>query len=115
MPKAVSANEAKNRFGSLLRYVTDENDDVIVESHGKPRAVIVSIAAYEEIRIQREQKRRADLLAQLEALRVQVRARNQDLTDEEADELGIRFSREMIDDMAERGDIVFERDLRRGS
>jgi hypothetical protein len=52
------------------------------------------------------------LLKQLRALREEVRAQNQDLTQEEAEEIANRFSRELIDDMAAEGKIVFERDLR---
>ena len=115
MPKTVSANEAKNRLGSLFAYVNEQGDEVIVESHGRPRAVIMSIAAYEETQAMREQKRRADALAELRALREEVLARNLDLTDEQADEFAVRASREMIDDMAARGVIVFERDQHRGS
>ncbi len=112
MPKSVSANEAKNRLGSLLGYVNEQSDEVIVENHGKPKAVIMSISAYEEVQALREQKRRADALRQLEALRAEVRARNQDLTQEQAEELANRFSRDLIDDMAAAGKISFERDQR---
>lgn len=109
MPRAVSANEAKNRLGSLLRYVS-EGDEVIVESHGKPKAVIMSIAAYEEIQTLREQKRRAEALEQLRNLRAEVRVRNQDLTDEHATALAERFSHELLDDRATEGKVTFERD-----
>ncbi len=144
MPKTMPANEAKNRFDSALKYVTEENDEVIVESSGKPEAVIMSMAAFEELealreRVRREDalqrlyairderarngtltkkppeidaERRAELLDQLRALRAEVQAQNQDLTQEEADEIANRFSREIIDDMAAEGKIGFERDLR---
>ena len=112
MPKTISANEAKNRLGTWLGYVSEQNDEVVVESYGKPKAVVISISAFEELQALRERKRRAELLKQLRALRTEVQAQNQDLTQEEADEIAVRFSREMFDDMAARGDIVFERDLR---
>lgn len=109
--KTVSANEAKNRLGSLLGYVSDEGGEVVVESRGKPKAVIMSISAYEEVQELREQKRRADALEQLRALQARIAMRNQDLTEEEAIEMADKLSHELIDDMAERGDITFERDL----
>lgn len=77
-----------------------------MESRGKPKAVIMSISAYEEVQELREQKRRADALEQLRALHARVAARNQDLTEDEAMEIADRLSHEMIDDMAARGDIV---------
>ncbi len=146
MPKTISANDAKNRFGSALKYVSEQNDEVIVESYGKPRAVIMSMAAFEEVEALRERarredglqrlyeirderarngtlskppkvdpERRAEALKRLHALREKVSARNQDLTEEQIEEIANRFSREIIDDMAAEGKIVFERDLRQSS
>ena len=110
MPKAVAANEAKNRLGALLRYVSEQGDEVIVESHGKPRAVIMSIAAYEETKALREQKRRTEALQRLRDLQGRVGARNQDLTEDDAIEIADRVSHELIDRLAESGTITFERD-----
>lgn len=112
MPRAVSANEAKNRLGSLLRYVSTEDDEVIVESHGKPKAVIISIEAYEEMLQLREQKRRAEALAELRALRDEVQGRNPSMRAAEADALAERASREIVDDLAAAGAVSFERDER---
>ena len=112
MSKAVSANEAKNRLGSLLRSVSTGGDEVIVESHGKPKAVIISIETYEEMLQLREQKRRTDALAELRALRDEVRSRNASLGADEAEALADRVSREMVDDLAESGGVSFERDER---
>ena len=110
MPKAVSANEAKNRFGSLLGYVSDVGDEVIVESHGKPKAVIMSITAYEEMKVLREQKRRTEVMQRLRALQDRVAAQNQGLTEDEAIEIADGVSHELIDRLAESGTISFERD-----
>ncbi len=112
MPRAISSNEAKQRWGSLLSYVSEQGDEVIVESHGKPKAVVVSIAAYEELQTLREQKRRADALARLRDLHDRLATRNQDTTEEEAIAFADRLSHELIDDMAAREEITFERDRR---
>jgi prevent-host-death family protein len=112
MPRTVSANEAKNRFGSLLGYVNEHDDEVIVESHGKPKAVIMSISAFEEVEALREQKIRSDAIKRLRELRTEVRAQNQDLTAEQAEELADRISHDMIDDLADAGIVSFDRDRR---
>lgn len=112
MPKTVSAHEAKNRLGSLFGYVNDQDDEVIVENHGKPKAVIMSYAAYEEVQALREQKRRADALERLRRLHERVAARNQDLTEDDAIAIADRVSHELIDDLAARGEITFDRDHR---
>jgi prevent-host-death family protein len=107
--RAVSSNEAKQWWGSILRQV-DEGAEVVVESHGRAQAVVVSIAAYEELKALREQKRRADVLERFRALREQQAGLNADLTEDQAMELADRFAHEMIDDLAAEGKLVFERD-----
>ena len=110
MPKVVSSNEAKQRWGAILGYVSEKGDEVIVESHGKPKAVVLSIAAYEEVQALREQKRRAEALDRLRALQERQAERNTDLSEEDAMALADRFAHEMIDDLAAAGKLVFERD-----
>jgi len=112
VPKTVSALEAKNRLGSLLGYVSEQGDEVIVQNHGKPKAVIMSYAAYEEVQELRGQKQRTDALERLRTLHSRTAARNHDLTEEEAIAIADRVSHELIDAAAVRGDITFERDER---
>jgi len=112
MPKVVSSNEAKQRWGSLLAYVSEQGDEVVVESDGKPAAVLMPIAAYEEVKALREAKRRAEILDRLRPLEERQAVLNQDLSEEDAMALAVRFSREMIDDLAAEGKISFERDRR---
>jgi hypothetical protein len=50
-----------------------------------------------------------DLMADLEALRAEVRAQNPDLTAEQAEELAERITRDAIDALVERGELSFER------
>jgi len=95
MPKTMSSNDAKQRWGSVLSYVTDQADEVIVESHGKPRAVVISVAAYEELEILREQRRRVEALDRLRQLEERIAARNTDLSEEEAIEFSVRLGREI--------------------
>ncbi len=47
--KTVSATEAKNRFGGVLREVSRTDVPIVVERDGKPVAVILSIEAYERL------------------------------------------------------------------
>jgi len=46
--RTLSATEAKNRFGAVLREVARTGGPVLVERGGKPIAVILSIQTYEE-------------------------------------------------------------------
>lgn len=113
MPKTISANEAKNRLGAWIGYVNDQDDEVIVERHGKPRAVIMSIEAFEEVQELRQKQRREEAVKRLRAIREEVSARNRDLTEQQAEEIANQMSRDMIDHMAATGKLVFERDIKK--
>jgi prevent-host-death family protein len=108
MPKTVSASEAKNRLGAVLSWVQDNQDEVIIESHGEPAVVVMSISEYETMKVLKDQDRRTQALEQLRRLRSEVQARNKDLTPEEADAIADRFSREVVEDMVKQGKIRFE-------
>lgn len=85
---------------------------MIVESHGRPKAVVLSMPAYEEFQALREQKRRADALERLRRLHERLTTRNQYNSEEEAVAFADRVAHELIDDMAARVEISFERDRR---
>ncbi len=111
MPRRVSASEAKNKLGSIVGWVLDTQDEVIIENHGQPRVVIMSFAEYEKVQVLKEQARRQAALARLRAARERVRERTLDLTEEQALELADRFTRDVIDEMAAAGKITLERGL----
>ena len=110
MAKVVSTTEAKNKLTSLVAWAAEHQDVVIVESHGRPRAVILSFAEYEKLKALLEQQRRRDVLDRLRRIKEPARERNQDLTEAQAIELADRFVREVVDDMAAEGKITFARD-----
>jgi prevent-host-death family protein len=110
MPKTVSATEAKNRLGALVAWAVEHRDEVIVEAHGKPHAVIMSYADYEAVQALREQARRREALERLRALRARVSARNQDLTEEQAMAFADQMTREAIDSLVRQGKVRFASD-----
>ena len=103
MPITVSASEAKNRLGSLIEWVLSHQDEVIVESYGSPKAVIMPYPEYGNVMELREQSRRQRTLAKLEQLRQRVQARNQDLTEEQVATLTGRFTKEVVNELIEEG------------
>jgi prevent-host-death family protein len=103
MPRTVSASEAKTNFGAIANWAAESKDDVIVESHGEPKVVIMSFEEYQQVLKLREEARRQSALLRLRNLRDQVRAHNQDLSEEQATSLADRFSEEVIADMADEG------------
>jgi len=103
MPKVVSASEAKVLFGAMTDWAAENDDQVIVESHGKPKVVIITYEQYQEMLRLREEARRRGALERLARLAEKVRARNQYLTKEQADELASRLTREVIEEMIAEG------------
>jgi prevent-host-death family protein len=110
MPRAVSSLEAKNQLGALIGWSVATGDEVIIERHGKPRAVIMAYAEYEAVQRWREQARRQAALDRLEHLRERTYTRNADLTEEQALELADRVVREAIDELVARGEVRFDPD-----
>ncbi len=110
MVMTVSANDAKNRFGSLLAHVNEPGGEVIVERHGHPRAVLISYGAYEEVQALRQEKRRAEAREILRQLQAQAEELNQDLSEEEAIAIAEEISTAALQSMVDRGEISFERD-----
>ena len=110
MARTISATEAKAKLSALINWAIKNRDEIIVESRGDPKAVIISYASYEQFKALREQARRKELLGQLEALAAEVHQRNQDLSEEEANELADRFTREVIEEMAAEGKINYRQD-----
>ena len=45
--RTVSATEAKNRFGAVLREVCRTGGPILIERAGRPVAVMLSVRAYE--------------------------------------------------------------------
>jgi prevent-host-death family protein len=68
MPITVSATEAKVRLGSIIEWAIRESDDVVIESRGRPTAVLISYGEYESIQQLRERARRREALERLESL-----------------------------------------------
>ena len=108
MPRTVSATEMKNRFGSLADWTIEAQDDIIVETRGTPKVAVISFEEYQKLRDCREEVRRRELLARFKALREEIRSRNRDLTEKEAEALAARFGQEMVEKMIEDGTISYK-------
>ncbi len=50
--KTLPATEVKNRFGRVLREISQTGGPIIVERDGKPVAVILSVSEYARLRPQ---------------------------------------------------------------
>lgn len=49
MTKTMSASEAQEHFGELMRDVDERGETVLIERSGEPRAVVLPVAEYERM------------------------------------------------------------------
>ena len=75
--KKMSAKEARNSFSDLLGVVYYSKEAVVVEKRGKPVAVVISPEDYERLLAARDERL---------AIFDEIRARNTEVTPEEAEE-----------------------------
>jgi prevent-host-death family protein len=107
MRRVISATEVKTQLGAMIDWTVEHADEIVIESRGKPKAVLMSYAQFEVVEQLREAERRRQVLAQLEDLAQRVAARNQDLTAAAAQELADRFMREAVDDLIHEGKVAY--------
>lgn len=72
MPRTITATEAQNKFGSVLKWAEENQDDVIIERRGNPVAVIIPFEEYEEITRLRHEEAKRRALTSIRILREQV-------------------------------------------
>lgn len=107
--RTVSANEAKQHWGEMIKAAS-QGEDVVVESHGKPKAVVISTEDYQEYLALKEKQRREDALQWLREFEASYDGRNDDLTEAQIEELADRAAHEIFDELAAEGKLRFERD-----
>jgi len=97
VPKTVSSSEAKSKFGEIVKWSTENKDEVIVKLYGEPAVVIMPYAEYEEVKKLRKREQKRKVLNSLEALRKEVQRQNPEMTAAEAYRLA-SFSKELIEE-----------------
>lgn len=91
----------------MLKWAVENQDEVVVESRGRPKAVILPYAEYVMFQSLREKERRQAALQRLQELATANQALNQDLTPEEAEEIADEVTRETIERMAAGDKVTF--------
>ena len=108
-PKTISASEAQNRFGAVVSWVLDNQREVVIESRGEPKVVMMPFDEYEETQRLKIEAKRREAFERLRAVRQRVRARNLNITtEEEALQIGNDLAREAIQGLIEKGAVQFE-------
>jgi prevent-host-death family protein len=93
--KTMSSNEAKQKWGEVIRIAESPQGAVIVESHGKPKVAVISIERFDAlVRAEAASKREADL-EWLRKFEQTHRDPGSEFSDEEVEELSVRLGREV--------------------
>ena len=108
MSKTVSVSEAKNRLSAVMDWAVKNGEEVVVESRGEPKVVILAYGEYQEFVALREKERRREAFRQLEALAEKIWAQTSDLSEEEAEQLAEEISQETIERMVKEGKVRFQ-------
>ena len=108
MTRTISVSEAKNTLSAVLEWAVENDDGIVIQSRGEPKAVIVPYANYAGYLALEEQARRQAALRELKQLAEEIWARNADLTDPEVDQLAEEITQETFQRMLDEGKIQFE-------
>ena len=95
MTKSVSATEAKNRLGALVKTVIEEGETVLIENRREPVVVLLPLSDYQELQALRKEKRIREAQATLRRIEERQAELNKDLTEEQAEELVQRYIAEV--------------------
>lgn len=107
MVRTISATKAKVNFGAVTQQVIDDGEPVVVENHGRPSVAIVPVQQLERLAELEELERRRQWLERAQALRSRVRTKNQDLTEEQADQIADEIVRDAVDALFEKGTVRY--------
>jgi PHD/YefM family antitoxin component YafN of YafNO toxin-antitoxin module len=108
-PRTVPPIESREQWDALVETIETEGD-AIVESTGGQKVAVISYDEFLAYQEQRKARLREEAYARLREMEERQSQRNADLSEQEIEELAERFSREVIDDLAAEGKLVFERD-----
>lgn len=97
--KRISATDAKNHWGTFVRAITEGSGAVVVENRNKPLFVAIApeeFDDYESFLKERKLRRARAALSEIQHLQAD---RNDDLSDAEVEELGVRAAREIREEL----------------
>ncbi|MEZ4638030.1 MAG: type II toxin-antitoxin system Phd/YefM family antitoxin [Caldilineaceae bacterium] len=104
----VSISEAKARLSRYIEQTSEENETIVIESHGNPKAVLIPYRSFEEFSTWQEAQHRKQVLENLRNLRRSVQSRNQDLSTPESEIIAEQYAQDVIRGMVAEGKINYE-------
>jgi prevent-host-death family protein len=97
--KRMSATEAKNHWGDLVRAITEDGEPVVIENRKEPVLIAISPADFEDFQAYKRELRLQRFREQLQKIKEVQSKLTADLTEEEAEAL---VQRALAEDREER-------------
>ena len=106
--KTISVSDGRKQFSSVINWAEQNQDDVIVQSRGQSKVVIIPFVDYALLQEARERTRKREAIEELRAIAQRIRVANPDITANEADRIGKDVTREAIENLVKKGEVIFE-------
>lgn len=103
-----SVSETRQQLSAFLNRVKRKREDVIIQNRGQSEAVIIPFADYDLLQEARERRRRQQAVAELKQIALEVGAKNEDLSADQAASISDEISRDAIDSLINQGKVTFE-------
>lgn len=100
--KTASVSETRQQLSSFLNWIKRNRKDVVIQSRGQAKAVIIPIADY-DLQEARERRRRQKAIAELKQIALESGNRNEGMPQKEAERIADEVTAEAIDSLAEQG------------
>ena len=113
--KTASVSETRQKLSSLLNWIKNSQNDVVIQNRGQAEAVIIPFTDYELLQEARERRRRQQAVDELRQIAQEVNARNNRtkcrkprLTQDEGQEIADAITDEAINSLVNKGQVIFQ-------
>ena len=106
--KTASVSETRQKLSSFLNWIKNSQNDVVIQNRGQAEAVIIPFADYELLREARERRRRQQAVDELRQIAQKVRAGNNRMTQDEAQEIADAITDEAINNLVDKDQVIFQ-------
>ena len=106
--KTASVSETRQKLSSFLNWIKNSQNDVVIQNRGQAEAVIIPFTDYDLLQEARERRRRQQAVGELRQIAQEVSARNNRMTQDEAQEIADAITDEAINNLVNKGQVIFQ-------
>lgn len=106
--RTASVSETRQQLSTFLRLVKGDGEDVLIQSRGKAEAVIIPFEDYKLLQDAREKRRRRQAIEELKQIALEVGARNEAMSRNDAEEIADQITKEAVRNLIDQGKVTFQ-------